>query len=187
MQSVDCHSLRHAVETLSLVLLSPGSDFGFHLHQTSLFSIDVLELFFSSSCKSTQFLVKDLQSCPATSTLTASTLAATTRTATTTKSPRTPGISSSSSRSTALSTPSRRLFSTTLHLANIAKDHELNLETFTLLVSEAVKTRTGKAMLITVGFVVCIVLLVYPWLMPHLSWLLWGLLKLDPQLVRFMA
>lgn len=66
-------------------------------------------------------------------------------------------------------------------------DHELNLETFTLLVSEAVKTRTGKAMLITVGFVVCIVLLVYPWLMPHLSWLLWGLLKLDPQLVRFMA
>ena len=48
------------------------------------------------------------------------------------------------------------------HLANIAKERELNLETFDLLISEAVKTRTGKAMLITTGLVVCIVLVLHP-------------------------
>ena len=48
------------------------------------------------------------------------------------------------------------------HLANIAKERELNLETFDLVISEAVKTRTGKAMLITTGLVVCIVLVLHP-------------------------
>jgi hypothetical protein len=47
------------------------------------------------------------------------------------------------------------------HLANVARGRPLDLETFTLLCKEFVKTRTGCAILIVVAVVVCIILLVY--------------------------
>ncbi|CAD0092972.1 unnamed protein product [Aureobasidium mustum] len=53
-------------------------------------------------------------------------------------------------------------FSDFEHLTSIVKGRELNLETFTLLISEANKTRTGKAMRTTIGLAVCVVLFVYP-------------------------
>jgi hypothetical protein len=48
------------------------------------------------------------------------------------------------------------------YLADVAKDQPLNLETFTLLCKEFIKTHTGCAILTTVAVVVCIIILVYP-------------------------
>ncbi|KAI4740701.1 hypothetical protein E4T50_08853 [Aureobasidium sp. EXF-12298] len=47
------------------------------------------------------------------------------------------------------------------HLANVARGRPLNLDTFTLLCKEFVKTRTGRTILTVVAVVVCIILLVY--------------------------
>jgi hypothetical protein len=47
------------------------------------------------------------------------------------------------------------------HLANVARGRPLDLETFTLLCKEFVKTRTGCTILTVVAVVVCIILLVF--------------------------
>ncbi|THV64432.1 hypothetical protein D6D28_09910 [Aureobasidium pullulans] len=51
------------------------------------------------------------------------------------------------------------------HLANVARGRKLSFETIALLVTEFVKTRTGRAIiiaLVVVAFVVAVVILVYP-------------------------
>jgi hypothetical protein len=48
------------------------------------------------------------------------------------------------------------------HLADVAKDQPLHLETFAMLCKEFIDTCTGRAILTTVAVVVCIIILVYP-------------------------
>ncbi|THV91050.1 hypothetical protein D6D26_09216 [Aureobasidium pullulans] len=51
------------------------------------------------------------------------------------------------------------------HLANVARGRKLSFETVALLVTEFVKTRTGRAIiiaLVVVAFVVTVVILIYP-------------------------
>lgn len=48
------------------------------------------------------------------------------------------------------------------HLTNVAKGRQLNFDTFTLLLQEAIKTRTGRTVTVTIAIAVGIIVQVYP-------------------------